>query len=271
MANMNPLSKTEIDGLMEFAHELADSAARVILPYFRQQQDVENKATERFDPVTKADQLAEMAMRKLILERFPDHGVLGEELGQVSGHSNYFWVLDPIDGTRAFITGLPLWGSLIALNDGHSPILGMMNQPYTGERFFGTRSGAWMGDKPLSTKKCASIQEAVVMCTTPEMFSSKTALCAFEAVACQARMLRYGGDCYAYCMLASGLVDIIIEDDLKPYDVQALIPIIEGAGGRITTWDGGDAQHGGAIVATGDPRRHQDVLNILMQSMRHEF
>lgn len=253
----------EIDELRAFAEQLADAAAQAIKPYFRTQLPVEDKGSVAFDPVTVADKAAERAMRDLITARYPDHGILGEEEGNHEGSSDLTWVLDPIDGTRAFITGLPLWGTLIALNDGERPVLGLMNQPFTNERFVGTPQGAWCNQVPLAVRKCADLSSAILMCTTPDMFASDIKRDAFQMVSSKARLSRYGGDCYAYCMLASGHVDVIVEADLKPYDVQALMPIIEGAGGVITTWDGQSAQNGGAIVACGDPLLHKQLVEML--------
>lgn len=246
-----------------FAERLAEAAALAIQPYFRAKLDVEDKGGRVFDPVTLADKAAERAMRKLIQDRYPTHGILGEEEGSVPGSSNLTWVLDPIDGTRAFITGLPLWGTLIALNDGQRPVLGVMNQPFTGERYIGTQNGAWRNGVQLHTRLCQGISSATVMCTTPDMFDTAARRDAFESVASQAQLLRYGGDCYAYCMLASGFVDVIIEANLQPYDVQALIPIIESAGGVMTAWDGSTAQNGGTVVACGDPALHAQLLELL--------
>lgn len=248
---------------MAFAEHLADTSAEVIKPYFRSSLAVSDKGQGRFDPVSEADQAAERVMREQIQARYPEHGILGEEEDRVEGSSPWTWVLDPIDGTRAFITGMPLWGTLIALNNGNRPVLGVMNQPFTGERFVGSASGAWADGKRLTTRACPDLAAAVLMCTTPDMFSTEEQLSAFQGVARQVKLMRFGGDCYAYCMLASGLVDVIIEADLKPYDVQALIPIIEAAGGVITNWQGGDAQHGGAVVACGDPQLHAQLIDIL--------
>ncbi|WP_028694017.1 histidinol-phosphatase [Pseudomonas cremoricolorata] len=257
------LNAVQISEFRAFADTLADAAADAIAPHFRAALTVEDKGGRLYDPVTVADKAAEDAMRTLIQERYPEHGILGEEHGEARGSSPLTWVLDPIDGTRAFITGLPLWGTLIALNDGKRPVLGVMNQPYTGERFIGTGDAAWLGERRLHTRACADLASATLMCTTPDMFDTPARKAAFERVAGKARLLRYGGDCYAYCMLASGLVDVIVEASLQPYDVQALMPIIEGAGGVITTWDGGTAQHGGCVVACGDRALHAQVLELL--------
>lgn len=261
------LSADQIGEFQTFAEQLADAAAAAIQPYFRASLAVEDKGGRLYDPVTIADKAAEDAMRALIAQRYPEHGILGEEAGIAVGSSPLTWVLDPIDGTRAFITGLPLWGTLIALNDGTRPLLGVMNQPFTGERFVGTPAGAWRSGTPLKTRPCADLASATLMCTTPDMFDTAERKAAFEAVAGRARLLRYGGDCYAYCMLASGFVDVIVEASLQPYDVQALMPIIEGAGGVITAWDGSSAQHGGCVVACGDPALHAQVVQMLRAAM----
>lgn len=258
--------RVSMDQLAEyqgFAEQLADAAASAIKPYFRANLKVEDKGGALFDPVTVADKAAEMAMRGLIHIRYPAHGILGEEGGTEAGSSGMKWVLDPIDGTAAFVSGLPLWGTLIALNDGQSPVLGVMNQPFTGERYIGTPSGAWRNGTSIKTRTCCSLTSATLMCTTPTMFNTPPRRAAFEAVATNARMLRFGGDCYAYCMLASGFVDAVVEASLEPYDVQALIPIIEGAGGAISAWDGASAQNGGTVVACGDPSLHARLLELL--------
>lgn len=257
------LTPEQLDEFLQFAEALADAARAASLPHFRTRPAVEDKGGRRFDPVTLADRSAERAMRALIGSRYPQHGILGEEEDRVVGQSPMTWVLDPVDGTRAFILGLPLWGTLIALNDGERPVLGVMDQPFTGERFAGTGSSAWLNGQPLRVQTCESLAHAKIMCTSPEIFETDAQLAAFQRAADRARLVRYGGDCYAYCMVAAGHVDAVIEAGLKPYDVQALIPIIEGAGGVMTNWDGGDAQHGGTVVACGDRRLHQQILAVL--------
>lgn len=257
------LTDSELQMFSAFAAELADAAGHAILPYFRTQLSVEDKGGRRFDPVTLADKAAERAMRALIGERFPEHGIHGEEEGSQTGRSPLTWVLDPIDGTRAFITGLPQWGTLIALNDGERPRIGIMNQPFTRERFLGTSAGAWLNGDPIQVSPCGSLAQARISCTSPQIFATSGQLDAFNRVADRARLVRYGGDCYAYCMLACGHIDAIIEAGLKPYDIQALVPIIESAGGVVSTWDGMDPQHGGAIVACGDRRLHAEILSSL--------
>lgn len=258
-----PLTADQLAEYQAFAERLADAAASAIKPYFRAELQVEDKGSTLFDPVTVADKAAERAMRELIRAEYPTHGILGEEEEASLGSSALTWVLDPIDGTRAFITGLPLWGTLIALNDGQRPVLGVMNQPFTGERYIGLPGGAWRNGAPLRTRPCASLSKARLMCTTPDMFDTPVRRQAFDAVASQAQLLRFGGDCYAYCMLASGFVDAIVEASLQPYDVQALMPIIEGAGGVMTSWDGSSAQNGGTVVACGDPQLHAQLVEML--------
>jgi len=258
-----PITPVELDEYLAFAEQLAEVAAHAIEPHFRSPLAVTDKGGGVYDPVTNADRAAERAMRELIGQRYPQHGILGEEEVPVSGHSPLTWVLDPIDGTRSFITGIPLWGTLIALNDGVRPVLGIMNQPYTGERFVGTPQGAWLNGSPLRTRRCTELSQARLMCTSTEIFSDPLQLEAFQYVAARVQLVRFGGDCYAYCMLAAGLVDVVIEASLKPYDVQALIPIVEGAGGKMTAWDGGDAQDGGAVLACGDPVLHELLVNEL--------
>lgn len=257
------IEATLITQFQAFAEELADAAGAVIMPYFRSQASVEDKGGMLFDPVTAADRAAERVMREMIRARYPDHGILGEEEPPFVGSAEWKWVLDPIDGTRAFITGLPLWGTLIALNDGLKPLIGLMNQPFTRERFIGTPGGAWANGHRLQARPCAALASARVMCTSPQMFDDPRQRAAFERVAAGAQMVRYGGDCYAYCMLAAGQIDAVIEAGLQAYDVQALMPIIEGAGGVITSWDGRDAQHGGTVLACGDPLLHEQLMGML--------
>jgi myo-inositol-1(or 4)-monophosphatase len=255
--------------LLDFAHGLADLSGTIIRPYFRKSLAVANKGEKgAFDPVTKADRAAERAIRRAIKERWPDHGLIGEELGS-SGHNRRFrWVVDPIDGTRAFIMGSPLWGTLIGLLEEEKPILGLMDQPFTGERFWSGAAGAHMRvgtGKPrrIQTRACASLAEATLTTTHPELFAKGREAQAFARLAERVRMTRYGGDCYGYCLLAAGFVDLVVEAGLKAHDVVALIPIIERAGGRITTWEGGPAAAGGAVIAASDPRVHEQAMAIL--------
>ncbi|MBN8998282.1 MAG: histidinol-phosphatase, partial [Rhizobiales bacterium] len=243
-----------------------DAASESIMPHFRALDSVENKASSGFDPVTIADRAAEAAIRRLIVERFPEHGIMGEEYGSERLEAEKVWVLDPIDGTRAFISCLPVWGTLIGLLSGGTPSIGMMAQPFTGERYSGdgisARYAGPGGPRALSTRRCETISHATLLTTTPALFQGAERE-AYERVERQVRLARYGCDCYAYCMVASGFVDAVIETGLHAYDIVALIPIIEGAGGRVTNWEGGSAAAGGRVVASGDRRLHDAILDTL--------
>lgn len=251
-----------------FARHLSQIAGRIILPHFRAVLAVENKETgARFDPVTIADREAERAMREEITRVYPSHAIFGEEHGVTAGRESLTWILDPIDGTRAFIIGQLHWGVLIALNDGERPIVGLMHQPYTGETVLGSRMGAqWSRDaecNAIKTRSCARIEDAIVCATDPAMFKRNGEREAFDAIARRSKMRRFGGDCYSYCLLAAGLIDLVIEAALKPYDIQPLIPIIEAAGGVVTSWSGKPAYAGGQCIAAGDRDLHRLALEVL--------
>jgi histidinol phosphatase-like enzyme (inositol monophosphatase family) len=252
--------------LPKFLDRLADAASDSIMPHFRAGGAVENKGATRFDPVTAADREAEAAMRRLIASHFPAHGIIGEEYGPDRPDAEFVWVLDPIDGTRSFILGLPVWGTLIGLLHHGRPVLGMMAQPFTGERYAGDGRHAWYagpgGNKDIRARSCDTLREAALLTTTPFLFSDAERQ-AYNRVEGSVRMARYGCDCYAYCMVASGHADVVVESGLQDFDVVALIPIIEGAGGRFTNWQGGSAAAGGSIVASGDPQLHALVLERL--------
>ena len=250
-----------------FVDELAAVSGETIRPFFRTALSIENKSVAGdFDPVTAADCAAEAAMRALIKRTFPAHGILGEEFAAERPDAEYVWVLDPIDGTKSFICGLPAWGTLIALTRRGEPIYGMMHQPFTREHFTGDGTAARYrgpaGDRELRTRACADLKDAVLLTTSPLLMREGDRRC-FERVERAARLSRYGGDCYAYCVLAAGHVDLVIETELKPHDVLALIPIIEGAGGVITTWENGRPHEGGRIIAAGDRRAHAQAMALL--------
>ncbi len=255
--------------LVACAHALADLAAAETLPRFRLPGDVDNKASGgAYDPVTVADRSAEAAISRYLATTFPDHGMEGEEFGVVRPDAPFRWVIDPIDGTRAFITGSPMWGTLIGLTYSGVPRIGVMDQPFTGERFWSDgavshmRRGA-QAPVRMATRRCGVPQDAVLMTTDPALFADGAERAGFEAVQARVRMTRYGGDCYAYAMLAAGFVDVVIECGLKPHDVVALIPIVETAGGRFTSWEGSSAAGGGRIIACGDPDLHAQLLPLL--------
>ncbi len=250
-----------------FVDELAAISGETILPFFRTALSIENKGDEgSFDPVTAADHAAETAMRALIRRSFPDHGIVGEEYGEERADAEYVWVLDPIDGTKSFISGMPAWGTLIALTRFGEPVFGMMNQPFIGERFSGDGGAAQYrgpaGKRDLRARPCARLSEAVLFTTSPLLMTSADRD-SFARVEHSVRLSRYGGDCYAYCMLAAGHVDLVIETELKPYDVLPLVPIIAGAGGVITTWENGSPYAGGRIIAAGDRRVHAAAMELL--------
>ncbi len=250
-----------------FVDELATVSGAAILPFFRTALSVDDKSGgSRFDPVTAADRAAESAMRALIRRTFPDHGIVGEEYEGERDDAEYVWVLDPIDGTKSFISGMPAWGTLIALTRFGEPVFGMMHQPFIGERFSGDGGAARYrgpaGHRELHVRGCGSLANAVLFTTSPLLMSDED-VSSFRRVEQKVRLSRYGGDCYAYCMLAAGHVDLVIETALKPHDVVPLVPIIAGAGGIITDWQGRPALAGGRIVAAGDAHIHAAALDLL--------
>lgn len=256
----------DVARFIAFADALADAARAAILPHFRAGVACDDKGVDAFDPVTDADRAGEAAMRTLIAREFPDHGVFGEEFERTPSRSGYEWVLDPIDGTRAFIAGLPTWGVLIALAYEGRPIAGVMDQPYLDERYRGWGDGAEVSvrgeRRPLRARSCAALGDAIVSSTSPDLFAGDEAA-AFARVRAAARLTRYGYDCYAYAMVAAGHIDCVIESGLKPFDIQALIPIIEGAGGGVCDWRGGDAAQGGRVLAYSDARVRDAALTLL--------
>ena len=257
----------EFQDFLATAHALADRAAAVILPHFRTGCAVDHKGGDLFDPVTKADRDAETAIRAGLAEAYPSHGILGEEFGALRTDAEYCWVIDPIDGTRAFILGLPLWGTLIGLTRGGSPLLGLMDQPFTHERFWSSETEAFFRHEdtiqPMHARPCASLGEALLATTSTDFFTTEEEHQRFATLSRAVRLRRFGGDCYNYCMLALGHIDLVVEAGLKPFDILPLIPIIERAGGVVTTWEGGDPRHGGRIVAAGDARIHKAAVKVL--------
>jgi myo-inositol-1(or 4)-monophosphatase len=250
-----------------FVDELATVAGETILPFFRTALNVRDKGSPcGFDPVTAADHAAETAMRTLIHRTFPDHGIIGEEFGRERADAEYVWMLDPIDGTKSFISGMPAWGTLIALTRSGEPVFGLMDQPFTRERFSGDGMAARYrgpaGERSLRVRPCEGLAEAILFTTSPRLMGEADRK-AFGRVEEAVRLSRYGGDCYAYCMLAAGHVDLVIETGLKPHDVVPLVPIITGAGGVITTWENGSPLAGGRIIAAGDRRLHAAAMALL--------
>lgn len=253
-----------------FAHKLADTSGQVIRPYFRQRIAVADKGLAKgsvFDPVTAADKGAEQAIRAIIERERPNDGIIGEEFGEKAPANPFTWILDPVDGTRAFITGRYEWGSLIALEENGNAVLGVLDQPVLAERFIGVNGNAELlsaGSRtPLRVRPCPGLSEAVLCATHPDAYFSPDEREAFSRVQGAALMTRFGGDCYLFGLLALGFIDLIIESSFHHWDVAALIPIIRGAGGIITNWNGGSCAHGGKILAAGDARVHAQAMKLL--------
>lgn len=251
---------------LSFFRDLAAAAARETMPRFRLPGVVDNKLAGGFDPVTEADRQAELAIRTFICERFPDHGFVGEEFGAHNAGSRMQWVVDPVDGTRAFISGLPVWGTVVGLLEEGRAIAGMMAQPFTGELFVAAGEDAvheWPGgSRPLRCRSNVPLSAATLFTTSPHLFagSARSVLDRLEA---RVRLTRYGCDCYAFAMLAAGHVDLVIESGLQSYDIAGLIPLIERGGGVITQWDGGAAEKGGDILAAGSRQLWEEAMDVI--------
>ena len=257
--------------LLRVAHLLADAARPETLRHFRAADlSADNKDAGGFDPVTVADRAAEMAMRKVLATVRPEDGIIGEEFGTSPGTTGLTWVFDPIDGTRGYISGTPTWGVLISVADETGPLLGVIDQPYIGERFVGGFGTALcqgpMGERPLQTRATKGLSEATVLTTFPEVGSSAEGR-AFHHVARQCKLTRYGMDCYAYALVASGQVDLVIEAGLQPYDIHAPIAVVKAAGGIVTNWWGGAAHHGGQVIAAANKDVHAAALALLQDSL----
>lgn len=253
-------------------HAAADAARVHTLAHFRTRLSVENKQSDGFDPVTAADRAAERAIREVLLRAFPGYGFLGEESGERSTGGDTRWVVDPIDGTRAYITGAPMWGTLLALQERDRVVLGLLDQPVLGERFIGSSDGAFLidsqGSRRIRTRGTETLDGAILQATTPDMFKTEFERSGFQRVREAVAMTRFGGDCYAYALLAMGFVDLVVEADLEPYDVQAVIAIVESAGGVCTDWYGGSALDGGTLVAAATPALHRAALARLAPASR---
>lgn len=252
--------------LEDFALELAHTAGGIAQAHFRQPVTVENKSASSFDPVTNADRAIERVLRAAIEERYPDHGIVAEEEGERRGKGRYTWFIDPIDGTRSFMTGSPLWGTLIGLVRGEQPLFGLLAQPVLEEVFFGGPSGSWLieadGRARLRARACPSLEAAVLASTHPDMFAGERAA-AFRKLAGRCLLTRFGGDCYNYAMLAAGHLDLVVESQLKPYDIVPLLPILAGAGCVVTDWHGRPPLKGGDVVAAGSRELHRAALEVL--------
>jgi myo-inositol-1(or 4)-monophosphatase len=266
-----PDEKT-IEQYLEAAVSIAEATGPIALGYFRKPLKIDNKAAGQksgpsFDPVTRADREIEAAIRAELGRRFPDHGIVGEEEAAVVSDSAYQWIIDPIDGTRAFISGVPAWGILLGLTMNQTCLAGVMHQPYLGETFMGVPGRASMRrdgkETVLRTSDTSDVGSAVLYCTHPSMFPDPKVADRFERVASASRMMRFGGDCYSYCLLAHGLIDLVVEAGLQPYDIVPLIAIVEGAGGIVTNWQGESAMAGGRVIAAANASLHQQALDLL--------
>jgi histidinol phosphatase-like enzyme (inositol monophosphatase family) len=252
---------------IDFLHQLADAAAKETLPRFRTKLSVDSKAKagRTFDPVTDADREAERTLRAMISARYPDHAILGEEFG-ASGNGPVQWVLDPIDGTKPFICGIPVWGTLIGVAVKGRAELGMFSQPFTGERFWADPNRAWQRGPActslLAVSSVTDLSQAILHTTSPESFSRELKA-GFDTLASRVRMTRYGGECYAFAMLAAGLIDLCVEPSLQPYDIVPIIPLVERAGGVVTRFDGQRAEGGGCILLSATTELHEAALRIL--------
>ncbi|HEY5072582.1 MAG TPA: histidinol-phosphatase [Caulobacteraceae bacterium] len=263
------LSADDLQALDAFLIDLNRSSAAVILPLFRADHGLENKREGGgFDPVTAADRGAEAAIRKRIAERWPSHGVIGEEYGEDRPDADFVWVLDPIDGTRAFIAGLPVWTTLIALRHQGRPVLGSIGQPYVGELFIGHAGGSRLmsrgASRPLAVRRATPLSSAIIATTDPHGCFDKAEMAAWRSVRAAARLARLGCDAYAYAMVAAGLIDLVLEAGLKCWDIEAAEPVIAGAGGLITNWSGAPiGRHGGQVAIAGDSDLLAEVLPLL--------
>jgi len=251
---------------VQLANQLADAVRPIAARYFRTQVAIDDKTDN--SPVTIADREAETAMRDLLTRHVPEHGVFGEEHGAVRTDAEYVWVLDPIDGTKAFITGLPIFGTLVALLHRGKPVLGIIDQPVLKERWLGVAGErSTFNGQPISVRTCAALANAYMYSTAPIMFPGAYAK-PHEKLTRQVKLFRWGGDCYAYGLLASGHVDLVVEADLKLYDFAALVQVVKGAGGLITDWKGGelDMHSDGSVLAAGDAAIHRAASGVLVDT-----
>lgn len=269
---MRAIEPNEAQELISTAHELADAARKATLAHFRSKGlSADNKESLRFDPVTIADRESEEKMREILARRRPQDGILGEEFGNKAGTSGLTWVLDPIDGTRGYLSGTPTWGVLIACYDEAGPLYGIVDQPYIGERFEGGLGRAEvngpMGHAKLQTRAPRDLSEAILFTTFPEVGTPEEGA-AFRDVAQKVKLVRYGTDCYAYALIAAGQIDLVIEAGLHPYDVGGPIAVIVAAGGIVTDWEGNPCHMGGRVLAAANKEIHAQALAVLRASTR---
>lgn len=268
---MNGLTGRAASEMLDVAQTLADSARAPLLRHYRTQGlEIDNKDETAFDPVTLADREGEEAIRRRLEELRPNDGFIGEETGTSDGTSGLTWVVDPIDGTRSYITGMPVWTVIIGLFDGSRPVVGVVDQPYLDERYWGViadeSSAAWRHggtEQPLRTRRCGELESARISTTHGGAFASESDFTAFRQLERQCQMSRHGGDAYQYALLAEGRFDLVVESGLNVYDILGIVPIIEGAGGKITNWEGGSCAWGGRVLAAGDSDLHDRARAVL--------
>lgn len=252
--------------LLEFAVRIAEEAGEIALRYFRSPLEVSNKSANLYDPVTRADREIEQQLRKRIAAEYPEHAIVGEEHGATDGN-HMKWIIDPIDGTRGFITGSPMWGMLIGVMDDNVPVAGVIHQPFLRETFYGSNEGAFFrsgrGLEAIHTRPTERLADAVLYTTHPGMFSEEADGKAFEKVNRTCLFSRFGGDCYGYALLAAGYADLVVEAALQPYDIIPVIPVIEAAGGVVSDWSGNPPLGGGRIVAAATPALHRETVQLL--------
>lgn len=264
---INSVPDLDFDLVHRILLEAADKAQETTLKYFRRTINVENKLQSGYDPVTVADREAELAIRAVITDHFPDHSISGEEWDNKEMNSPFRWIIDPIDGTRAFISGLPVWGTLIALTYNGRSIAGLMSQPHIGENFIGLPNKAFLtrnkNETALQTSAIKDLSQSTIFTTSPRIFLLEKSLAAYDTLENNVKLARYGLDCYAYAMVASGHGELVVEEGLKSVDIAAMIPIIEQAGGIVTTWSGKQATQGGQVIAAANEKIHSAALTIL--------
>lgn len=258
---------TDWDDLTRFAISLAKASAAEILPYFRQNTHVDVKAGPVWDPVTEGDKAGERIIRQMIEQRFPDHGIHGEEYGVKEGRSGFTWILDPVDGTRSFVCGMPTWATLIGLNFEGEPVIGLMNQPVVGDMFYGSPLGAWHDYRgathPIRTRQDIPLSGASIGTTAPELYRTEKDQAAFQRLKKKVQLTRYGGDAYFFCVMAAGHIDIALDANLQAYDIAPLLPIVTGAGGVAEEWTGGNPAQGGHVITAGSRALLDEALAVL--------
>ena len=258
---------TDWTELTQFAIALAHASAEAILPFFRRNTPVEVKDGPVWDPVTEGDRAGERVIRAMIGERYPDHAIHGEEFGVKDGTSGFTWILDPVDGTRSFVCGMPTWATLIGLNYEERPVVGLMNQPLVGDMFYGNPHGAWHDyrgtTEPIRTRTGVPLSRASIGTTAPELYRGDGQRLGFERLRNQAQLTRYGGDSYFFCVMAAGHLDIALDANLQAYDIAPLLPIVHGAGGVAAEWTGGNPAEGGQVITAGSQALLDEALAVM--------